>query len=34
MTMELLNDKVIQKPLTSHKFSSKFIFSFYQKFTW
>ena len=34
MTMELLNGKIIQKPLTSHKFSSKFIFSFYQKFTW
>ena len=27
MTMELLNDKIIQKPLTSHKFSSKFIFT-------
>ena len=28
MTVELLNGKIIQKPLTSHKFSNKFIFSF------
>ena len=31
--MRLLNDKIIQKPLTSHKFFNKFIFSFHQKFT-
>jgi len=30
---ELLNGKVIQKTLTSHKFFNEFIFSFHQKFT-
>ena len=30
---QLLNGKVIQKTLTSHKFFNKFIFSFHQKFT-
>jgi len=30
---ELLNGKVIQKTLTSHKFFNQFIFSFHQKFT-
>ena len=30
---QLLNGKVIQKTLTSHKFFNKFIFSFHQMFT-
>jgi len=30
---QLLNGKVIQKTLTSHKLFNKFAFSFHQKFT-